>query len=581
MLTHNVYRYSRIFFYALLITVFSACSSGGGGGDSQAPAPKPLAAGSFVKTVDPDPSATQSFNGVFGIGPFRHFQLLYRAEDIGAAGYITALRFRRNVAYFNDITCPNNTIKLGHTATNSFDSAPADMTAHYDNGDGSLVTVIDDATIHIAAGPQDGYFEVPLSKNFYYNGVDNLIVDLVRNGVSCSDIADIVTEIPTISYNGITLSINALTPDTSSLTLAQLVAMRVAIKGGDESLDFGGSTGNAIPFNTGFSPRKIQLLYLASELNGNGPITGIGFPVAAGGSTTAQNYQVSIVMGHTSKDEFSLGTTYAENFDLDSPVTVANDAAFSVPDNINGNVVWLPLNGKAFSYNGSDNLIVQLTVTENMTVSNSIPWETSTFTGNRRVAGFDDVSGSTSNIVHQIIFRFNGGNMAVMTDTKSPTYFPFNGEDANTMQLFYAAQDLGTAAKITGLRLRLTSNSIPEEYTGFKVMMAGTDNDTLSMTLADNLNSPVTVYNGTFKVPAGLKSGDWVDIPISGFSYNPTKNLVIQISQQAGTGGLTNQTWTGQNTQASIGIAYPGSTTFDYGFYNNQHLQLQLKYTKY
>ena len=37
------------------------------------------------------------------------------------------------------------------------------------------------------------------------------------------------------------------------------------------------------------------------------------------------------------------------------------------------------------------------------------------------------------------------------------------------------------------------------------------------------------VYNKTFTMPAGLKDGDWIEIPFSApFTYNGADNLVIQ-----------------------------------------------------
>jgi hypothetical protein len=56
----------------------------------------------------------------------------------------------------------------------------------------------------------------------------------------------------------------------------------------------------------------------------------------------------------------------------------------------------------------------------------------------------------------------------------------------------------------------------------------------LSITFADNMTDPTTVFTGTLNVPAGLKAGDWVNIPVSGFTYDPTQNLVVEVAQDAG-----------------------------------------------
>ena len=45
------------------------------------------------------------------------------------------------------------------------------------------------------------------------------------------------------------------------------------------------------------------------------------------------------------------------------------------------------------------------------------------------------------------------------------------------------------------------------------------------------MDDATIVFNGTFSMPAGLISGDWVEIPLTTpFAYNPTKNLVVQMA---------------------------------------------------
>ena len=56
----------------------------------------------------------------------------------------------------------------------------------------------------------------------------------------------------------------------------------------------------------------------------------------------------------------------------------------------------------------------------------------------------------------------------------------------------------------------------------------------LSTTFADNMTDPTTVFTGTLNIPAGFRAGDWVTMPVSGFTYDPTQNLVVEVAQDGG-----------------------------------------------
>jgi len=99
----------------------------------------------------------------------------------------------------------------------------------------------------------------------------------------------------------------------------------------------------------------------------------------------------------------------------------------------------------------------------------------------------------------------------------------------------FGAQQLGTGGPVTGISFRLALDSVASGYPAATVVLCHTTNTVLSMTFANNLTGPTTVFTGTLNVPAGLEAGDWVTIPVSGFAYDPTQNLVVEVTQDAGT----------------------------------------------
>lgn len=63
----------------------------------------------------------------------------------------------------------------------------------------------------------------------------------------------------------------------------------------------------------------------------------------------------------------------------------------------------------------------------------------------------------------------------------------------------------------------------------------------LADTYASSMNENLTVHSGSFSIPAGLKAGDWVTIPLSSaFTYDPTKNLAVLFSTTGGAGFSSN-----------------------------------------
>ncbi len=112
---------------------------------------------------------------------------------------------------------------------------------------------------------------------------------------------------------------------------------------------------------------------------------------------------------------------------------------------------------------------------------------------------------------------------------------PFNNALNYRTQFLFDACQLGTGGPVTGISLRLADPSAASDYANATIVLGHTTNTTLSITYADNMTDPTTVFSGALSVLSGLNAGDWVTLPVSGFTYDPTQNLVVEVTQDAGT----------------------------------------------
>ncbi|HPV40042.1 MAG TPA: hypothetical protein PKX40_02615 [Spirochaetota bacterium] len=80
-------------------------------------------------------------------------------------------------------------------------------------------------------------------------------------------------------------------------------------------------------------------------------------------------------------------------------------------------------------------------------------------------------------------------------------------------------------------------------YKNFRIYLGHSDLNALGLVNSYyvNMTDETLVYNHTMTVPAGLKAGDWVDIPLDiAFDYDPGSNVGIYILHDAGSGGIEN-----------------------------------------
>lgn len=505
------------------VMVLSACGGGGGGG--AAPASTSLVTGTFVRMFGPAASGDNAIpfsTGVFG--DVKH-QMLYTAAEIGGAGRITALRFTRSTVA-TSVTCPNTTIRLGHT---SLSALTATFGTNVNQGSGSQRTVLDNTTVTI---PASTLFEIPFSTPFEYNGIDNLVVEVERT-TACSGTVDVASVIAGGNRRAVS-SATDTSPGTAqhNQTTAGLVdtthlLQQFVFSGGDDRIDLGGIASDVLPFvdtaGVGIERPRIQNLYLSSEINGAGPITGIAFQLNT--LSVAGSYTYTLKLGHSTLA--TLGATFAGNY-ADSPVTVANAVSFAIPAGVPaGEWVWVPIPNDVFTYNGTDNLIVEVAVSAG--TANTF-LRTAAIAG-RRVAVSDDtgtaIAGRVGSSAAHIALRFNGGTMDVIGASGAST--DVFGSLLSGRQFLLRAAELGTSGAIDKLACRLGASSTAASYANFTVTLAHTAQTALAATDATNVAGGTTVFNATFNIPAGLSAGDWVEIPFSTpFTYNGVDNLVVQ-----------------------------------------------------
>lgn len=514
-----MYRSAAALALALLL---SACGGGGGGTASNDPtAPK----GVFTRTV---PGANENITGFLDANPNDHmlWQNLYRPDQIAGAGYITGISFRYNDLMDTPATCPAMTIRLSHSASTEILSIFSD---NLNNGRGNLATVLSGKAVTFPAGAKDTWHRIDFDTPFYYNGVDSLVAEFDATGPFAGrllDACDTDLGYACTVFNSTPGAVTGYVDDFLQLT-------RFHFEGGDCAF-VAEPNPNSLPFTSGMDVRKMQVLYHPEEVGGSGPIRGLGFQVGA--TTTLQTYTFSMKVGHTTLAE--LGHTFADNFDVGTPVTVAEQVSLTVPAGIPaGGYLWIPWTGAPFDYNGTDNLLLEMEVTD----PSGVVWldhrAGSDITRIMATPG-SAVATQWDGCQYGVKFRFAGGNVDVVTSGAGSVTMPFGS--ANKSQHLYRATELGTQGRITKLALRMHTNaSAATTYDDFTVRLGHASTGAasgLNNAFAANLaEGSVEAFRGTFTVPAGVRYGDWLEIPLTmPFTYDAARNLVLQISSAAG-----------------------------------------------
>jgi hypothetical protein len=510
----------------MIASVFALAACGGGGGGSHGG----LATGEFTRSFNPTDDAT--FASSYFSPTTYHSQSLYLASAINGSGRITKIRVQYASAEPAAITCPDVTIKMGHTSVTSPTGLSTTFANNVQQGRGAHQTVLANGSIVFPVGVATNWHEIVLGAPFDYNGVDNLIVEITVNTVCDGTFnTDVEAALPYTSHIWDANPANLVAAGSGTF----LADMQFVFAGGDNKLDFGGVGTNTWPFddNNAAGGLRIQSLYLASEINGSGPITGIAYQTNA--TTVAGTYSYSLSFGHSTLSALTIN--YASNYS-GSPTMVANAVAnFTIPAGVPaGEWIWIPIPEGVFTYNGTDNLIVDVSTTAG-SATNS--WRVTSIAGRR--APNNGAASTTAAIVdgnaNHITLRFNGGPMAVITPGgmaggigDAMPFWAINGK----RQYLYRAAELGTGGTISKLACRAVLSGAAETNFNYTVILSHSTASTLGTTYATNLATPTTVFSGVLNIPAVLV-GDWLEIPFSTpFGYNGKDNLVVEVS---GTGG--------------------------------------------
>jgi len=511
---------------ALLIApvfLLADCGGGGGGGGGAAP----LASGTFTRTFGTSGGGNQV---PFGIGTFGDVtsQALYTPTDVGGSGRITKLRFQNSLANAGPITCPNTTVRLGHSSLATLTTTFANNTNR-----GTPVVVFNNATVTVPAAA-GASFDIALTTPFDYNGVDNLVVQVDRTTV-CSGAAIFGVDTVSLANRRAYSSAADTTPGiaqnntTTASTIDSAVAwMQFVFAGGDALVPAADRAGNNSNFNAPASTGRVQYLILASDITGSGPITGIQFapPAALAAPLTATN---KITLSHVAAATTQLAsTTFASNVGSGATV-VAQNVPVSLP--VGTTEWWVPLSG-AFSYDGTSNLLIDV---ETTVTAGGATLAYQNAGGNRILRGTatTDTTGVFWQRGLEPKLRFHGGQVVVVPPSAGST---FAGQALGStspggqVQSLYRNDLIGTSGTINAVYVRLLGSSVAGTLTNYKLYMGHTAKTTyvLTDTYASNMNENATVFSGTLNVPAGLVAGDWVKIPLaSPFAYDSSKNLSI------------------------------------------------------
>jgi len=533
--------FSQVLIGAFLLSMLTACGGGGGGGG-----PVALATGTFTKTVE-IAAATINYSQLFSIAAVENrYMFLLTAADINGSGKVRSVRFKYTTSVASAFTCPSTTIKMGATTVATLSATYA---SNVNQGAGSFTTVLNNAAVTIPAGSAGSYFNIDVATPFDYNGKDNLIVEVTRTAACTGDVS--VSTVGTGGYNGVVWAAGAAGTSTIAAGTAQpnSMHMQLVFAGGETLVIAADRAGNNSNFYAPADVGRAQYLILASDIVGSGPVSGIQF-TANSALAAPMTATYKLTFSHVAPATTTLGTTFASN--VGSGATVVAQAV-TVSLNTGTTEWWVPLTG-SFNYDGTSNLLVDVEATA-VTGGFTLRYQNSG--GTRIIANVDPAAATGSALGPRGLepkLRFHGAPVAKLSANTHNNNAIFNGP--NSTATLYSATDLGTAGSITSVSCRLRSTPIPASYANFKVVMGHSTVSTLSGTAATDFVSQSTVFSGTVVIPAGLTTGDWIDIPLSSaFAYDGKRNLIVWM----GNGGAASGTAVVNVCQAeSNATRYPG-----------------------
>jgi len=358
----------------------------------------------------------------------------------------------------------------------------------------------------------------------------------------------------------------------ASLALTALLAMTGCSSSDDGggSGDSGGSGGSALATGTfvkivggsgdsqnvglfSTATRKYMMLYKSSEIEGSGEIKSISFESKGSTSSDTSCPNVVLKMGHTSLSE--LVGTFADNIEegKGSLKTVASIANLTIPAGlVAGDYFSIPLD-IPFSYNGKDNLVIEVDRPEECTAAVVVNASSSVEKGYMYDVDVNATTGSLSSYKIHFNVEFSGGVNTQNVEGVTGNTFPFSTLLKRTQHL-YTSSDINGSGPITGIAFQLKNLSVAAEYNATVILGHTTlEQFDANNKYADNYKDTPTIVsdNVHFSIPDGLEANDWFWVPLSGsFNYNGTDNLIVDVKVTAAS--ETNQVLSGNSTGSDI-----------------------------
>lgn len=305
-------------------------------------------------------------------------------------------------------------------------------------------------------------------------------------------------------------------------------------------VNLGDYTGNWADYHSSF---HWQNLYDPGHIHGSGWMTGLSIKYGADMPTAVTCQHVTIRLSHSHLSDLS--TVWGDNLDTGEggQTTVLEDRTLTFPAGIAN--TWHPIPfDTPFYYNGEDALLVDTTYYGPCSdqVNDACTTNSGHYTTLR--AGAYAAFGTLETTLPFMRWHFRGGTSDIrrasgLSNNNNPFRTDLFGRK---VQQLYTPSQVKGSGPITGFGLQVDATAAEQQFT-VTVKLGHSTLADLTTRFADNFNQepPVTAASdATFKVPAGLPEGSWIWLPFPGepFTYDGTRNLLMEIEVTAATGNL-------------------------------------------
>ena len=129
-------------------------------------------------------------------------------------------------------------------------------------------------------------------------------------------------------------------------------------------------------------------------------------------------------------------------------------------------------------------------------------------------------------------------------------HVPWGGQDsACRFQCMWYQSEINEAGRVTKVEFQFrgyASGSPPITFNNVDMLLCHSSLNALTNNFQNNYDgkTPVKVYSGNFKIPAGLNEKDWfIQCEPNNFTYNNKDNLLFEISWSRNTASLNTFFW--------------------------------------